>query len=133
MSGAKDAGGNMMASTRGPSLTAAQPPPPPDQGPGGPIAVVTSSANPYSKNLAEILRTEGLNEFATIDVSTVSADHAGELRVVILGNVTVSDVQTMTYDLGQRRRQPHGDEPGSNCPLCWDSPRPAEELPTAIC
>ena len=50
--------------------TGAPPPPPPDQGPGGPIAVVTSATNPYSKYLAEILRTEGLNEFATIDVGS---------------------------------------------------------------
>ena len=44
-----------------------------DQGPGGPVAIVTSSTNRYSKYLAEILRTEGLNEFANVDVANVSA------------------------------------------------------------
>ena len=41
-----------------------------DEGPGGPIAVVTSTGNPSSTYLAEILRAEGLNEFATVRVST---------------------------------------------------------------
>ena len=35
-----------------------------DDGPGGPIAVVTSDANRSSSYLAEIVRAEGLNEFA---------------------------------------------------------------------
>ena len=72
VSGAKDAAGNTMTPVTWSFTTAAPPPPPPDQGPGGPIALVTSSSNPYSKYLAEILRTEGLNEFKTIDVSTLS-------------------------------------------------------------
>ena len=58
VSGAQDTAGNTMATVTWTFATGAQPPPPPDQGPGGPIAVVTSSTNPYSKYLAEILRTE---------------------------------------------------------------------------
>ena len=41
--------------------------------PGGPILLVSSSAQPFSSYLAEILRTEGLNEFTTIDVSQLAA------------------------------------------------------------
>ncbi|HET9648995.1 MAG TPA: DUF4082 domain-containing protein [Microlunatus sp.] len=93
VSGAQDAAGNTMSPVSWSFTTGVEPPPPPDQGPGGPIAVVTSSANPYSKFLAEILRTEGLNEFSTIDVSTVSATTLSAYDVVVLGNVSLSDSQ----------------------------------------
>ncbi len=93
LSGAQDASGNTMAATAWSFTTGAEPPPPPDQGPGGPIAVVTSSASPSSKDLAEILRTEGLNEFATIDVGTVSASTLAAYDVVILGGVTLNSSQ----------------------------------------
>jgi hypothetical protein len=43
-----------------------------DRGPGGPILLVTSSANPFTKYYAEILRAEGLNAFAADDISHVS-------------------------------------------------------------
>ena len=36
----------------------------PEQGPGGPILVVTDPADPFGTYYAEILRAEGLNEFA---------------------------------------------------------------------
>jgi len=93
VSGAKDASNNVMSPDSWSFTTAAPPPPPPDQGPGGPIALVTSSGNPYSKFLAEILRTEGLNEFKTIDVGTVNATTLAGYDVVVLGNVGVSDAQ----------------------------------------
>ncbi len=76
--------------------TAAPPPPPLDQGPGGPIALVTSSSNPYSKYLAEILRTEGLNEFATVDVGSLSPTTLASYDVVILGEVSVTAAQATT-------------------------------------
>ena len=93
VSGATDGSGNVMAPDTWSFTTAAAPPPPPDQGPGGPIALVTSGSNPYSKFLAEILRTEGLNEFTTIDVGTVNATTLAGYDVVVLGNVTVSSSQ----------------------------------------
>lgn len=96
VSGAKDAAGNTMTPVTWSFTTGAQPPPPPDQGPGGPIAVVTSSANPYSKYLAEILRTEGLNEFTTIDVGAVSSTTLAAYDVVVLGAVTVTAAQAST-------------------------------------
>jgi hypothetical protein len=93
VSGARDSSNNIMSAATWSFTTAAPPPPPPDQGPGGPIAVVTSSGNPYSKYLAEILRTEGLNEFATIDVGDLSATALAHYDVVILGSVTVDDAK----------------------------------------
>ena len=41
----------------------------PNQGPGGPILVITSSSSTFGKYYAEILRTEGLNEFAVTDIA----------------------------------------------------------------
>ena len=58
--------------------------------------VVTTRANPYSKYLAEILRTEGLNEFATIDVGTAVGRTLANYDVVILGEVTVTAAQAVT-------------------------------------
>ena len=93
MKDAKDGAGNTMAPVTWDFTTAAPPPPPPDQGPGGPVAIVTSSANPYSKYLAEILRTEGLNEFTTVDLSDLSAATLSDFDVVVLGSVNVSATQ----------------------------------------
>ena len=96
VTGARDTAGNALSPVSWTFTTAAAPPPPPDQGPGGPIAVVTSASNPYSKYLAKILRAEGLNEFATIDVSTLSVNTLASYDVVVLGNVTVTDAQATT-------------------------------------
>ena len=59
--------------------TAPGPSPPPlhrprrrTTGPGGPILAITQASNPFSRYYAEILRTEGLNEFTTKDISTVT-------------------------------------------------------------
>ncbi len=94
VSGARDSSGNTMTAVTWTFSTAAPAPPPPDQGPGGPIAVVTSNSNPYSKYLAEILRTEGLNEFSTVDVGSVSASTLAPFDTVVLGNVPVTAAQT---------------------------------------
>ncbi|GAA2109871.1 hypothetical protein GCM10009841_31480 [Microlunatus panaciterrae] len=93
VSGAKDSSGNTMQALTWSFTTAAPPPPGPEQGPGGPVAVVTSGSNPYSKYLAEILRAEGLNEFATVDVGSLSAATLASYDVVVLGNVTVTAAQ----------------------------------------
>jgi flagellar hook capping protein FlgD len=53
--------------------------------PGGPILVVTSSADPFTSYYTEILRAEGLNEFATADVSALSAETLSAYSVVVLG------------------------------------------------
>ncbi len=73
--------------------TAAPPPPPPDEGPGGPILVIAFSSNPFSRYYAEILRTEGLNNFLVMDISKVSFDILSAYDVVILGEMPLTDSQ----------------------------------------
>src|ERR1700730_13248590 len=65
----------------------------PDQGPGGPILVVASAANPFSKYYAEILRTEGLNAFTVTDISQVSAATLAAYDVIILGEMPLTSAQ----------------------------------------
>lgn len=62
----------------------------PTEGPGGPILVISSVANPFSRYAVEILRAEGLNEFAASDISSVSATVLDNYDVVVLGEMKVS-------------------------------------------
>ena len=74
VSGAKDTAGNQMTTpTTWTFTTGDPPPPPPDEGPGGPILAVGSPSNPFGRYTAEILRAEGLNEFTTADIGSVTA------------------------------------------------------------
>ena len=114
--------------------TAAPPPPPPDEGPGGPILVVSSAANPFSRYYVEILRNEGLNAFNAVDISTVDATLLADYDVVILGEVAVdADAGRDVRHLGRRRRQPHRDasRPGPGRPARPDRRRhgPLGRLP----
>ncbi len=93
ISGATDTADNVMAPLTWTFTTGAQPPPPPTQGPGGPIAVVTSAANPFTSYLAEIMRAEGLNEFRTVDVGAISASTLDAYDVVVLGEVVLTQAQ----------------------------------------
>ena len=73
--------------------------PDPNQGPGGPILVVTNASNPIGKYYAEILRTEGFNSFAVSDISTIDASVLSTYDVVILAEMTLSSAQvTMLTD-----------------------------------
>ncbi|MDP9124720.1 MAG: DUF4082 domain-containing protein, partial [Pseudomonadota bacterium] len=65
----------------------------PSQGPGGPILIVTSSTSTFSNYYAEILRTEGLNEFAVADVSTLTPTLLASYDVVIVPQMTVPSAQ----------------------------------------
>ena len=65
----------------------------PNQGPGGPILVVTSPTATFSKYYAEILRAEGLNTFAVADISTVTAATLTPYDVVVLGKVALTSAQ----------------------------------------
>ncbi len=65
----------------------------PTTGPGGPILVITKAANPINSYYAEILRAEGLNEFATARLSTVTAASLLNYKVVILGEMTLTSAQ----------------------------------------
>ena len=61
-------------------------------GPGGPILVVASPSDPFSRYYAEILRAEGLNEFEVATGPVTSAMLAGK-EVVILGSQALTDAQ----------------------------------------
>ena len=59
-------------------------------GPGGPILVLASEANPFSRYYSEILLTEGLNEFAVKNIAEVTADSLRGYDVAILGEIPVN-------------------------------------------
>ena len=64
--GIKDLAGNPLAANVAWSFTTSPAAPPaPTDGPGGPILVISASANPFSRYYTEILRAEGLNAFFT--------------------------------------------------------------------
>lgn len=58
-----------------------------------PIVVLTSAANKFTQYYTQILRAEGLNEFNTADVSTLSASLLANHDVAILGAVELTDAQ----------------------------------------
>jgi hypothetical protein len=94
--GVADAANNRLAADRTWSFTTAAATPPPDSGPGGPILVITKSSNPFTQYNAEILRAEGLNEFAVRDISTVSTATLAGYDVAILGDMTLTAAQVTT-------------------------------------
>ena len=64
---------------------------------GEPILVVTAPANPFSSYYAEILRAEGLNEFATSDIAAVSPAALADHDVVILGEMPLTASQVTMF------------------------------------
>ena len=58
-----------------------------------PILVLTNAANPFSQYYAEILLTEGLNEFELKDISSVSSATLAPYDVVILGEIALTPSQ----------------------------------------
>jgi hypothetical protein len=68
-------------------------PPLATNGPGGPIVILTSSLNPFSRYLSEILLNEGLNEFAIQDITLVTASSLKNYDVAILGEIPISPTQ----------------------------------------
>ena len=71
--------------------------PPVDQAPGGPILIVTSTSNLFTRYYTEILRTEGMNEFATSDLSAVNATTLSAYDIVILGEMTLTSDQVTMF------------------------------------
>jgi Domain of unknown function (DUF4082)/Bacterial Ig-like domain/Bacterial Ig domain/SdrD B-like domain len=69
----------------------------PNQGPGGPILVITSPSSTFGKYYAEILRTEGLNAFAVADIGTVTASTLTAYDVVILAPATLTAAQVTMF------------------------------------
>src|SRR5258707_7925632 len=69
----------------------------PNQGPGGPILVITSPSSTYGKYYAEILRTEGLNAFAVADIGTVTATTLSAYDVVVLAPAALTAAQVTMF------------------------------------
>ncbi|MGH8609438.1 MAG: DUF4082 domain-containing protein, partial [Gammaproteobacteria bacterium] len=67
--------------------------PDPNQGPGGPILVVTGASSTFGTYYAEILRSEGLNLFAVSNISSVNAATLAGYDAVILAPVPLSVAQ----------------------------------------
>ena len=94
--GISDVAGNVLSSDYVWSFTTAAPSgplPDPNEGPGGPILLVTSGSNPYSRYYAEILRAEGLNAFRVVDVSGLDGVSLSDYDVVLVGELTLSSGQ----------------------------------------
>src|SRR5262249_43916766 len=67
--------------------------PPADEGPGGPILIVTSAASPFSRYYVEILAAEGLNSYLATDVANLTPAVLQAHDVVILGEMALSPSQ----------------------------------------
>lgn len=96
--GVKDAAGNPLPADQSFSFSTVDPAPGnPGDGPGGPILVIHSASNPYSRFTAEMLRAEGFNNFAVMDISAVDATVLNNYDVVLLGEVPVSPAQATMF------------------------------------
>jgi hypothetical protein len=94
IAGVKDAAGNPLVSDYTWTFTTTDPPMiAVTEGTGGPILVLSSTANPFSRYTVEILRAEGLNHFAAADISTIDATVLNNYDVVVLGEVAVNATQ----------------------------------------
>jgi uncharacterized protein DUF4082/Big-like domain-containing protein/IPT/TIG domain-containing protein len=92
--GVKDLSDNALAAdSMWTFTTGAKPPPPPEEGPGGRILIISQSTDPFGRYYAEILRAEGLNEFAATDINTITAATLSSFDVVILAPGPVSGTQ----------------------------------------
>lgn len=89
--GVKDFNGNLLASDFTWSFTTGTPPP--NSGPGGPILVISSALNPFSRYYGEILSAEGLNEYLVTDISNVTSTTLANYDVVILSDMTLTSAQ----------------------------------------
>jgi hypothetical protein len=67
--------------------------PPGDDGPGGPILVIASRANPFTRYVPEILRAEGFNAFRVRELSTLQPAELSAYDVAILGEAPLDPGQ----------------------------------------
>jgi WD40 repeat protein len=67
--------------------------PDPNQGPGGPILVITSGNSTFGSYYTEILRTEGMNEFSITDISNLNSETLSLYDVVILAQMSLTGTQ----------------------------------------
>jgi len=95
--GVKDFNGNALVSDYNWSFTTGAAPA--NTGPGGPILVISSLLNPFSRYYGEILSAEGLNEYTIADMSNLTPANLANYDVVILGDISLSSAQaTMLAD-----------------------------------
>ena len=90
----KDNAGNALAASYVWVFTTSDPPPPTaDEGPGGPILLITSSANPFSRYPVEILKAQGLNEYKAMDIAEVTRTVLNKYDVVIIGDIILTSAK----------------------------------------
>jgi Domain of unknown function (DUF4082)/Bacterial Ig-like domain/Bacterial Ig domain len=65
--------------------------------PGGPILVITSPTSTFGSFYGEILRNEGLNEFATADIGSVNATTLASHDVVVLAKAALTPAQVTMF------------------------------------
>ena len=67
----------------------------PGAGPGssGPVLLVTTAANPYSRYYTEILKAEGLNHYQVVDLAQVTPALLAQHDLVLLGETPLTDAQ----------------------------------------
>ncbi len=98
--GVKDIAGNALASTYTWSFTTIASTPtqvdPLSQGHDGPVLVVVDNDNPFSTYYSEILRSEGINSFKTVEIADVNSALLSQYDVVLLGDMTLSTTQVTT-------------------------------------
>lgn len=70
---------------------------PPSTSGSGPLLLITSTDNNFTYYLPEIVRAEGLNEFATADISNVSASTLNNYDTVVLGEMPLSTAQATMF------------------------------------
>ncbi|HWI05944.1 MAG TPA: DUF4082 domain-containing protein, partial [Solirubrobacteraceae bacterium] len=92
--GIADTSANPLASDKVWTFTTAGPSP--GDGPGGPILLVTSPADKFTRYYAEILRSEGLNSFTVVDGPVTTDKLAGKQTVVLASPVTTDEVTLLT-------------------------------------
>jgi Domain of unknown function (DUF4082)/Bacterial Ig-like domain/Bacterial Ig domain len=65
--------------------------------PGGPILVITSPTSTFGAFYGEVLRNEGLNEFAMADIGSVTAATLAAYDVVILAKAALTPTQASMF------------------------------------
>ena len=90
-SGVTDVAGNPLAADYTWSFTVADLPP--AEGTGGPILVLSSVSNPFSRYATEILKAQGLNEFAAKDILQINAGELSNYDVIVLGEMNITSAQ----------------------------------------
>ncbi len=100
--GVSDVAGNPVAQDFTWTFTTTSAPPPPlDEGPGGPILIISDSAyasNPFGRYYTEILRAEGFNSFLATDISNITASALTSYKVVLLAEMSLSPAQISMLD-----------------------------------